>query len=256
MRKLLHAMVATAFLVGLAPLARAEAPNAKPFLGVAVGPAEQEAGATVQEVTPQSPAASAGLKQGDVIHKIDDKDVKNPQNLVEMVSAHKPGDKLTFQVMRDGKEQSVAVTLGERPVEKPRVEKSARQSEAFLGVWTRPLTAELKKQLGVEAEKGAVVMMVMPDSPAAKAGVERYDVITGVNDQTVMTPEELRNAVQKMGTGKDVTLKVIRGKETKELKAHLEESPLGFHSMPKEFGPDLQRHFQEMEKRLHELEKE
>jgi len=245
MRSLLTSVLATVLVVGVVPLAHAEAPTAKPYLGVAVGPAEKEAGALIREVTPKSPAEQAGLKQGDVIRKTDDKDVKDAQALVEMIGSHKAGDKLTFQVMRDGKEQAVTVTLGERPVEKP-----VKTAEAFLGVWTRPLTAELKKQLGVEADTGAIVMGIMPDSPAAKAGLERHDVITSVNDQAVTTPEELRSAVQKMGAGKDVTLKVLRGKEAKELKAHLEESPLGFGRL----SPEMQRHFQEMQKRLREME--
>jgi S1-C subfamily serine protease len=256
MRKVLTSIFAAAVIVSAAPLAKADTPVAKPFLGVAVGPAEKESGAVIQDVTPKSPADQAGLKSGDLIRKVDDKDVKDAQALVELVGSHKPGDKLTFHLMRNAKEQTVAVTLGEKPAEKGRTDKPTRTSEAFLGVWTRPLTEELKKQLGVEADKGAVVMMVMPDSPAAKAGLVRNDVITNVSDQAVTTPEELRSAVQKLGAGKDVTLKVQRGKEVKELKAHLEESPLGFGRLPRGLSPELQKRFDEMQKRLHEMEEQ
>lgn len=241
---------------GLVAVARAEAPVARPYLGVMVEAAKDvdHPGAVVREVTPISPAEQAGLKNGDLIVKVDDKDVKGPDALVKLVGEHKPGDKLALHVMRDGKDQTVNVTLAERPAEK----KKAAKTEVFLGVWSRPLTPELKDHLGITVDKGAVVMTVMPDSPAAKAGLQRDDVVTGVNDQAVSTPEELRAAVQKAGVGKEVTLKLMRGKDTKEIKAQLAETPFGFGrlsglKLPEGLSPEMQRHFEELQNRFREL---
>jgi putative serine protease PepD len=84
----------------------------RPFLGVLAEPAPQEgeqAGVTVREVVPGSPAAQAGLKSGDVIVKVGDQQVKDFDALINTIARHKPGDKLTFQVKREGKEQQLSV---------------------------------------------------------------------------------------------------------------------------------------------------
>lgn len=264
------AMVATAF----APLVAAPAAkSARAFLGVAVGPNEgDKAGAMIHDVTADSPAAKAGLKKGDVILKLDDKDVKAADAVVEMVRHHKAGDKVKVQVMRDGKEQTIEVTLGEKLVAaQPMPVLPSPNRPAFLGVWTHALTAELKKQLGVEVEKGAVVTDVMPNSPAEKAGLKKDDVITTVNGQAIANPEELRTTVQKLETGKDATLSVLRGKETREFKVHLQAGPLSFdfenHFPMLKDGTfkfekfpagneDMQKLFEELQKRIRELEQQ
>src|SRR5439155_10694040 len=92
------------------------------------------------------------------------------------------------------------------------------------------LTAELKNKLGIAADKGCLVADVMENSPAAKAGLKEADVITWVNDRAVANPQELRDAIHKAGSGKEVTLKVVRGKETKEIKCQVEQAPKGLAS--------------------------
>jgi S1-C subfamily serine protease len=263
-RRFVPAAIMAALIPGLvlsfSAAVRAEAPTAaKAYLGVLVEPMPKDAkiaGAMVREVTPDSPAAKAGLKKGDVIDKVASQEIKGPAALVEKIAGHKPGDKVALHVMRDGKDQEIAVTLGTRPEgRKPALPKTA----AFLGVWAQPMTPELKEKLGTTADKGAVVKMVMPLSPAAKAGVLRDDVITAINDQAVAGAEELRGAVQKIGAGKEVTLKVLRGKDAKEFKIKLEAGMMSFdkdlfkHDL-KGFPPELQRRIEEMQKRLSELE--
>src|SRR6266568_557402 len=89
--------------------------QARPFLGVLVGPAESgEVGVLVREVTPGSPAAKAGLKTGDRISKIEDQEVKDVESFLQTIAARRPGDKLTFHVFRAGQEQNIKVTLGQR----------------------------------------------------------------------------------------------------------------------------------------------
>lgn len=258
-----------ALLLTTTAAVRAENPVAKPYLGIVAGPADNQAGALVREVTPKSPAEHAGLKAGDLIVKIGDKDVKDPEMLVGVIAEHKPSDKLVLSVMRDGKEHKMTVTLAERPQARARP-KVEFERPAFLGVWTQPLNEDMKKSLGVAVDKGAVVMQVTPNSPAAKAHLAKDDVVTAINDQTVSTPEELRNAVQKIGASKEATLKFQRGKEAKEVKVKLEEMPFGFgrlngfkprlfddkeFMLPPNFNhQDVQKLFDDLHKRLKELE--
>jgi serine protease Do len=139
------------------------------------------------------------------------------------------------------------------------------------GVQTQALTSELKERLKVETDTGAVVTEVVPNSPAAKAGLKRDDVITAVEDRPVRAPADLRDAVQKAGTGKEVAVQVVRGKEKLSVVATLREGVFGFFLTPGEDRfptadvesmfehgrrvRELERRIEELEKRLGELEK-
>jgi serine protease Do len=239
--------------------------SSKPFVGILAEPKSanaEQTGVIIRDVTPDSPAAQAGLKRGDVIDKIGDKEVKNFDDLANTLSAHKPGDKVAFHIRRDGKDENVTVTLGQRPAlregDAPR-----DKPTAFLGVESRDLTPELKQKLGVDIDAGAVVVEVVPDTPADKAGLLKGDVITSFDGQEVANPEDLRQAVRQAGAGKQVTLKVARGKEMKELKTQLEESPADLFVIPlPPFGgrgrpqelERLESKVERLEKRVHELE--
>jgi len=87
------------------------------FLGVQMVDDEATAGATLAAVEPDSPAAKAGLQEGDVVTGIDDDQVDDVASLTARIRAHAPGDKVTLQVTRDGDEQEVEVTLGTFPDE-------------------------------------------------------------------------------------------------------------------------------------------
>ncbi|HEV3255688.1 MAG TPA: PDZ domain-containing protein [Gemmataceae bacterium] len=265
--------LAGALLVVVPTRATAQERAPRASLGVMVDPTPpdaEHAGLVVRQVRPDSPAAKAGMKEGDVITRVAQKDVKDLEGLLNTLAPHKPGDKLDFQVVRDGKEKTLNVTLGQR---QPRPRRGgddfpAARPSAFLGVQTMPLTQAARDRLGIKADRGVVVTDVVPDTPAAKAGLKRGDVITSVNGKDISDPGQLRQAVEDAGVGKTVTIKTERGKETKEFKAELEETPgdVGF-SPPRNFprlpgspfGSDdriqrLERQIQDLEKRVRELE--
>jgi membrane-associated protease RseP (regulator of RpoE activity) len=206
----------------------------RPSIGILADPRPAEGeqgGVIIRDVTPDSPAAKAGLKQGDVIDKIGDKQIKSFDDLVNTLASRKVGEKLTFHVRRSGKDESVEVTLGQR-LARRFGEGSRNRASTFLGVQSRDLTPELKQKADAQVDAGALIVEVVPDTPAAKAGVREGDVITSFNGQPVSNSEDLRRAVRETGMGKEVTLKVARGKETKELKTQLEESPADVFSIP------------------------
>jgi serine protease Do len=248
------------------------------YLGILVGPAgDDEQGVLVREVTPDSPAAKAGLKSGDHIIKIGDQDVKGVDDFLQRIASRKTGERLTLHVKRGAQEQHIMVRLGERP-ERAQAPGSSYwpalpggQRPAFLGVQAQPLTPELKKRLQVEADAGAVVTEVVPNSPAAKAGLKPDDIISAVDDKTIQDPAQLREAIQQAGPGKEVTLRVVRGKENLSVKATLREGAFGLFLTPGderfpmsdvesmvEAGRrvrDLERRVEELEARVRELEK-
>jgi serine protease Do len=254
----------------------------RPFLGVAVSPANEDGtGVKIAQITADSPAAKAGIKEGDVITKVNGKDVPEVTEFLKAVGSNKVGDKLKMTVMRDGKEQSVTATLGPRPADfgqpppqpgggRPPFpqfpgELKGQFGQAMLGVQAEPLTAELKQQLKVKADAGAVVMDVLPNSAAAKAGLKKDDVITAVDNHTVKGPEDLRNAIQKVGGGKEATVHIQRGGESKDVRVTLQAGgfPGGILPSGGIFGgdqsqriQDLERRIETLEKRLRELEKQ
>jgi S1-C subfamily serine protease len=256
--------------------APAVSPAGKSYLGVLVGPAPKDAartGAVVRAVAADGPAAKAGLKKGDLIVKVGAKEVKDPKAVVEAVAGHKGGEKVVLHILRDGKEQTVEATLADQPgpAMSPFLGRSAQPRGSFLGVRASDLTAEGKGKLGVDAAKGAVIMEVLPETPAAKAGLQKDDVITEMNGKPVANGEELRTAVQQADASKDVTVKVVRGKDVKEFKVRLAALPPGFgwlqdfekqspadgwfsFNLPPNFHHDFASQFEELHQWLRDLE--
>jgi serine protease Do len=101
--------------------------RSRPFLGVkmfTLTPSiaqelgvKAESGALVADVTAGSGAEVAGLRNGDVITSIDDKEVKTAEDVTSAVNAHKPGDEIKVRFRRGDETSDVTVKLGERPVD-------------------------------------------------------------------------------------------------------------------------------------------
>src|SRR5207302_4692540 len=95
------------------------------YLGATIGPVTPElaqefkvpdtAGALVQDVSPGSPAAKAGLKAGDVVRKFNGRKVEDSAELLAMVASSPPGTPVTLEILRNGQPQTVTVTLEQRP---------------------------------------------------------------------------------------------------------------------------------------------
>jgi C-terminal processing protease CtpA/Prc len=282
----------------------------KVFLGAMIESTSDNAqheGATIRQVMPNSPAAQAGLKRGDIITKVDNKKVEDFDELQEVLNQHKPGDKVTFHVMRKDKEQNLTVTLRQRPAnlgreeneeqfgqqrgefdreEQGQTERGRRgrvqqdeesetttRTPAFLGVQARELTPEIASQSGVTAEQGVFISQVINGSPAAQAGLRPGDVITRVDGKEITNPQQLRQAIQRAGTNKQIKLEVMRGDNERTLTARLTQAPADQFGTPTlevprygRFGgllpgadqsqqiQDLQNRIRRLERRIQELE--
>jgi serine protease Do len=105
--------------------------------------------------------------------------------------------------------------------------KHGKVVRGYIGVGIQELTPDLAKAFNVPAEKGALVGNVEPDSPGAKAGLQRGDVITELNGEPVTGPNDLRLKVGAMAPGTTVHLKVLRSTETHDVTLTLGEAPSG-----------------------------
>lgn len=253
---------ALALVLGLTPLSHGQSAEkaSRAYLGVQAQSAspDDKPGVVLRDVQADSPAGKAGLKDGDRLMRVDDKEIKDWNALAETIRGHKPGDKLSVKVVRNDKEMDLSVTLGERPEAKATLPGTGEffavnPSRAYLGVHMQQLTPELRKHLDLTAEKGIVVTDVTGNSPAAKAGMKSDDIITMANGQAMSRPEELRDLISGLEPGKELVLQVWRGKEQMELKVRLEKAPAGIGMNPQRFEGRFENLPPEIRKQLERM---
>jgi serine protease Do len=173
-------------------------------------------GALISDVTPDSPAAKAGLERGDVVLAMDGQAVSGPDDLSVRISQTAPGTVVHLNVSRDGKTRDIAVTLGEFPEQGAAAGPGGggAAGAALQGVNVQNLTPAIARQLGVPpAVSGVVVSDVDPSSPAAAAGIQQGDVIMEVNRKPVHNVSQYQQAVSETGD-KSVLLLVNRSGQT------------------------------------------
>jgi len=171
-------------------------------------------GALVSRVEDGSPAATAGVRQGDVITAVDGKPVADANVLRNTVASLRPGSETTIAVLRDGQRRELTARVVEREAER-----SARTSphggghreDAAVGMTVAPVTPDLARELGVKGTDGVAVMAVDPDGAAAAAGLRPGDVITRVNGKDIDSVTALRSALGASGTRPALVLVTRQG---------------------------------------------
>jgi serine protease Do len=167
-------------------------------------------GALVSMVEDDAPGAKGGIKAGDVILSIDGVEVDTSSQVPVIIANKKPGSAVKIDVWRDGKKQTLTVKpelIGDDGARVAATSDADGDTANKLGLALRALTADEKRQL----ETQGTLVVERAEGPAAAAGVQRGDVILGVNGSPVKSIEELRSAAKKRG-GKIVALLVQRGR--------------------------------------------
>jgi len=156
-------------------------------------------GALVARAQEDGPAFAGGIKNGDVILKFNGQEVKEMRNLPRIVADTLVGKPAPVVVWRDGKEQTLQVTVGELPAEAqvaaatPGPSASRTTELAGLGLRVGPLNNEVRERFSLRPEqKGVVVMEVLPGTPAAERELRAGDVIVEVQQERVNTPQEVQ----------------------------------------------------------------
>jgi serine protease Do len=170
-------------------------------------------------VQPGSAAEKAGIRQGDVITAIDGAAVSDSNAFRNRVASTGPGNEATLTILRDNREQKIRATLGEFNPEKPKSDEQGSSGPnepggGKLGLTVEPVTPEIASELNLRpGTQGVVVDSVDPAGPAVEAGIQRGDVISEVNRQTIRSPGDLRVAIDKNG-GKPALVLINRRSET------------------------------------------
>jgi serine protease Do len=181
-----------------------------PDLGKAMKIGERQ-GALVAEVVPGSPAAKAGIRQGDVIVGFNDESIKSSHDLPAIVAKTPVGETASITLHRDGKTQKVPVTVAKLPSEKVAREESSPEGQSQWGMQLQEMTPQMARQHGLSNESGVIVVGVQPGSPAERAGLQRGDLIREVNRQPVQSVQEVRDAIAKAESQDSLVLLVKRG---------------------------------------------
>lgn len=169
-------------------------------------------GALVASVEPDGPADKAGIQAGDVVLSYNGKQLENSGELPPLVGATPVGEKATVVVLRDGKERSIDVTIGklkedsvaQTPGARPSAPAESRESR--LGLTLSELTEDQRKEL--DTDRGVLIVNV-DRGPAARAGLNRGDVILEVNRKPVSSISDVRKAMADQDK-EDPTLLLIR----------------------------------------------
>ncbi len=171
--------------------------NVSPELAAAMG-IDTATGALVSDVVPDSPADGV-LQQGDVILTFNDEAVDSSSDLPILVGTTKVGTDSTLTVLRNGKEEQIELTIGQHQSASAATDSVVEDKfeGTSLGVTVAPLTETARAEIGVaENVDGVVVTDLEPESPAAKAGLQRGDVIVRLGNLDTVTPDALKEALE------------------------------------------------------------
>jgi len=164
-------------------------------------------GALVAKVVPGSPAAKAGLKQGDVIRRFADSPVTKLRDLPMIVARSKPGSSYEIELWRNGRTRTVKTILSKQPV-KQVVAQTQRGTPGEVeltstGMTLAALTPRSRSRFGIPASTaGVLVTDVSAEGGAFEAGVRPGDVIEKIGDRTVSSPEDVAAIIREAGSNK------------------------------------------------------
>ncbi len=195
-----------------------------PELAKAMG-IQADGGVVVSDVQGDTPAAKAGIRQGDVIVAFSDQPVRTANDLRVRVADVKPGSKTPVALLREGEPLTVHVTLTERPAkaesasggESGSNEAPKGAPERKLGLALQPLTPDLAEQLGYPGQHGLLVSGVESGSAAEDASLQRGALILQVNRKPVTSLEQFRQIVRGVKSGGKLLLLVRMGPATRYL---------------------------------------
>jgi serine protease Do len=183
--------------------------NLTPELAKSFGMNDQK-GILVAQVSEDSPAEKAGIKQGDVIIEFDGKPVEQVGPFRNEVALKIPGSNMNITILRNGERKVLSVTMGKLPDKEASITGRPHNLEK-LGMTVQNLTPELARQFGLEGKKGVVVTNVAPDSLAAVANIKPGGIILEVNRKPVENMEEFKKAIAEVPDNSAVLLLVQEG---------------------------------------------
>ena len=212
-------------------------------------------GVLVSRVRDDSPADQAGIRKGDIIVSLNSRTMRSPDELTSTIQKSKVGQNVSVAIWRNGERRSMSVRLAERPDDLGRSNSNdddmgdmprrmERQfgpmmrwhddgNHAFmfrsmgrgrLGVRVEGLNSDLGSYFNKSDGKGAVILEVLKDTPAERAGLKAGDVITEIGDRDIDSSDDVVQALSDAPKG-TVSITVLRRGQTRKVSADLDAGP-------------------------------
>jgi Do/DeqQ family serine protease len=188
------------------------------WLGVSIQPVTDEiaasfgmkkaAGALVNEVMKESPAAKAGIRQGDIIVGLDGKEIKDVRQLQRVTADTPMGKRVEAKIYREGKEMRLFLVLGSAESAEA---KKAKPEETAPADWLGMTVQELPRELRMRGLSGVMITAIEPEGAAAEAGLRQGDIIASINRRTIGGIAEYRAAIADSDKKGGAVLLVRRG---------------------------------------------
>lgn len=223
------------------------------WLGVGLG-INEDGEVQVMQVEADSPADKAGIEEGDIFLEIDNMEVTDREMLSKEIRMHKPGDRVTFEIERDGDKQSIEVELGEYSAqdiwqefegkfpelfrikpgevpeffqvptpEAPKIFGWVYGDRKYIGVSLQEITPELAEYFGTGKDIGLLVTKVTEDTPAQKAGIKVGDVICKADGKSIKSIDRLTRLIQGKEKGDKIKLEIVRNKQVMSVEVEVAE---------------------------------
>jgi serine protease Do len=179
-----------------------------------------KSGVTISNVRPDSPAAKAGLQGEDTITAVNGKPIKSGDELVNLISATRPGNKINLTFVRNGQQKEASVTVADRAkLFADRTEQASddvpednQPKPTKLGVTVKAVSPEMAERMGTPEGKGVQVVDVKPDSFADDLQLAPGMIILKVNKQPVNSEDDFRKITSQLKSGQDVVFLVHTGR--------------------------------------------
>ena len=206
------------------------------FIGITMnqGPIDEETaeyyklpdtnGVLISRVEPDGPADEAGVREGDIVRRVDGEIVRDNADLIGKISAHMPGDRVDLEVFRDGRTLDLTARLGDREEglraqqgnrrdpRQPDAEDEASESEG-LGMRVEDL-GDYRERLELDDDIGGVIVTdVDLDSQAMDKGIQPFMIVTSINDQPVRGIGDWDTIVGNLRPGSTAKLEVLAGNQ-------------------------------------------
>lgn len=174
---------------------------------------EKAEGILVSETQPDSPADTAGIKQGDVLLSLNDVALKDVADLRNRVALIVPGTEVTINLIREGKPLDMDVKIGEQPADFGKVAQKKTTDNALgdFGLVVQDLTKDLAEQFGYQDREGVIVSEVLPGSPAEQSGFKTSQLIEEVNKVRITSVADLQQVLSQSTDSGRVLLRVRSG---------------------------------------------
>jgi len=195
-------------------------------------------GLRITDITEGSGADKAGLKEDDIITKVDDKKVDDPDDLTKLTRSHKPGDKVNITYLRDKKELKVTAELGKWKgsdfnafnMPNMKFDMIAPKGDAHPKIKIAPgqyySFSDNRPKLGLSVQdtedgKGVKVIDVDDEGNGQKAGVKENDIITAINDKEVNSADEVARIIRESRDKPSVMLKIKRAGKMQNIEVRM-----------------------------------